>query len=271
MNIYYQWEPWSYSHLASLKISENLSDMPKDIVGLLDFDRVWDKISEGNIGVLPIENSYAGTIHHNAYNFLSYDHKIIWEYNFEVKHCLLSLETDKKNIKEVYSHHQALSQTYKHARGNNFIQKAYGDTAWAAKMLSEKQKFWAGAIASELAGELYNLHIVEKNIQDQSGNTTKFLIVVPKENTHTEFSLKKWRTTLLLKTDHTPWSLYECLHVFAQENINMTKIESIPLWIGHFSYAFWITVEGSIWDDSVDSTMKKLMKVTDFVKILWEY
>jgi len=271
MNIYYQWEPGSYSHLASIEIAKNMSVDTSEITGLLDFDGVWEHINEGHIGVLPIENSYAGSIHHNVYNFLKSDNKIIGEYNFEVHHCLLSLENDISKVSEVYSHPQALSQTYKYSKKHNFIQKPYGDTAGSAKMIVDKQKMWVWAIASELAAELYGLNILEKNIQDQSGNTTKFLIVVPETSQSVDFLIKKWRVTLLLKTDHTSWSLYKCLQIFALAHINMTKIESIPLGAGHFSYAFWITIEWSMSDDIVSNSIKKLQNITDFVKILWEY
>jgi prephenate dehydratase len=271
MNIYYQWEPGSYSHLASMEIATNLSVELESIIWLIDFDGVWEKISLWNVGVLPIENSYAGSIHHNVYNFLDRDNKIIGEYNFEVHHCLLSLEDDISNISEVYSHPQALSQTYKYSKERSFTQKPFGDTAWAAKMIYEKQKSGAWAIASRLAGELYKLNILDENIQDQSGNTTKFLIVVPKSDNLTEFSIQKWRTTLLLKTNHSAGSLHTCLWVFAKRSVNMTKIESIPLGQGHFSYAFWITIEWTLWDINIMESIKELKHITDFVKILWEY
>jgi len=270
MNIYYQWEPWSYSHLACLEIEKNLWWKIDEIVWLVDFDGVWDSITRWNIGVLPIENSYAGSIHHNVYNFLNRDNTIIWEYNFEVNHCLLSLESDITKVREVYSHPQALAQTYKYAKKYNFTQKPYWDTAGSAKIIRDKNKFWVWAVASSLAAELYGLNILEENIQDQSGNTTKFLIVVSEKN-DVEFSLKKWRVTLLLKTDHTPWSLHTCLWVFAHKGVNMTKIESIPLQKWHFSYAFWITIEWSLSDNNIQTSLQELTKITDFVKVLWEY
>lgn len=271
MKIYYQWEPGSYSHLASKKIQENLSIQASGIVWCEDFDSVWEYVSLWNIGVLPIENSYAGSIHTNVYNFLSYTHKIIWEYNFEVEHCLLSLEDDISEVSEAFSHHQALSQTQKYLRNKNISAKAYFDTAGAAKMIADTWKKWVAAVASELAWELYQLNILEKNIQDQSGNTTKFLIIVPESEKQIHFWLQKWRVTFLLKTDHTPWSLYTCLWVFAQAGINMKKIESIPLWAGHFSYAFWITVEGTMKDSVLQKSLQELDQLTDFVRIIGEY
>jgi len=271
MNIYYQWEPGSYSHLASINIQKDISSHTWEIIWCADFDSVWEQVSLWNIWVLPIENSYAGSIHTNVYNFLSYTHKVIWEYNFEVEHCLLSLEESMEDIWVAYSHHQALSQVQKYLKNKSIHPKVFFDTAWAAKMISDTKKPWVAAVASELAAELYDLNILERNIQDQKGNTTKFLIIVPESNTETYFELPKWRVTFLLKTDHSPWSLNACLTVFARKSINMTKIESIPLWAGHFSYAFWITVEGSMSDDSMKTSFEELKWVTDIVRVLWEY
>lgn len=271
MKIYYQGEPGSYSHLASKEIVANLDIEVSDIIGEVDFNSVWEKISAGDIGVLPIENSYAGSIHANVYHFLTHDHDIIWEYNFEVQHCLLSLETDISLVSEAYSHHQALSQTHQYLRDKNITPKPFGDTAGAAKMISEKQKRWVAAVASSLAGELYGLNILEENIQDQDWNTTKFLIVVKKGTQNISYTVKKKRITFLFKTDHTPGGLYKCLEIFAQNKINLTKIESIPLGTGHFSYGFWVSIDGSLQDDSVSQAFDTLRDTSDFVKILWAY
>ena len=161
---------------------------------------------------MPLENSYAGTIHQNVYNFLSYPHQIIGEYDFEVRHCLLSLETDISEIQEVYSHHQALSQTHRYTHAHNWTIKPYGDTAGSAKMLAEKKRMKAAAIASELAGEIYGLNVLAKNIQDQEGNTTKFIVVVSPENQKKlSFLPKQQKISIFFETKNSPGSLYESL------------------------------------------------------------
>ena len=271
MKIYYQWEPGSYSHLASKEISGNLSQGVEDIIWMVDFDSVWAQISAGDIGVLPIENSYAGSIHANVYHFLKHEHAIIWEYNFEVKHCLLSLENDISNVSEAYSHHQALSQTHQYLRGKNITAKPFGDTAWAAKMILEKQKRGVAAVASSLAGELYGLNVLEENIQDQEGNTTKFLIVIKKWDKSIEYKPKKNRITFLFQSEHVPWGLFHSLETFAKYKINMTKIESTPLGTGHFTYWFWATIDGNLRDNNVQEAFKDLEEKSTFFKILWEY
>ena len=112
MKIYYQGEPWAYSNVASEAIKNKLDIEINKINWVTDFPSVWEKIEENNIWVLPVENSYAWSIHENLYNFLRYDFEIIWEYDLEVNHCLLSNEDGIENIKTAYSHPQALSQTH---------------------------------------------------------------------------------------------------------------------------------------------------------------
>ncbi|NDK10155.1 hypothetical protein GW846_05260 [Candidatus Gracilibacteria bacterium] len=271
MKIYYQGEPGSYSHLASKNIVSHLSVDIEDIIGQVDFDCVWEKISAGDIGVLPIENSYAGSIHANVYHFLSHNHTIIGEYDFEVQHCLLSLEDDISNISEAYSHHQALSQTHQYLRNKNITPKPFGDTAGAAKMISEKQKRGVAAVASTLAAELYNLNILDENIQDQEGNTTKFLIVIKKGNDEISYTPTKNKISFLFESNHIPGGLYNCLEVFSKYSINMTKIESIPLGTGHFTYGFWTTIEGSLNDTNVQEALDDLQAKSQFFKILGAY
>lgn len=271
MNIYYQWDPGSYSHLASREVKLWLSDTIEEIVGVSDFDTVWKMVTEWNVGVLPIENSYAWSIHQNVYNFLSFSHKIIWEHDFEVQHCLLSLEKDISEVETAYSHHQALSQTYKYLKKKGIKSMPYSDTAGAAKMLVEKQKFKSAAIASELAADLYNLNILDRWIQDQEWNTTKFLIIVGWTNISTTFHRKKRKITILFSTSHIPGSLYKCLGTLANRDINITKIESIPRQMGRFSYSFWLTFEWSMDEKKVQEALGDIEGITSDLRILWEY
>lgn len=272
MKIYYQWDPGSYSHLAAKNIRTKLSQSIDDIEGLEDFDSVWDAVSQGNVGVLPLENSYAWTIHQNVYNFLLYSHQIIGEYDFEVEHCLLSLEDSKDAIEEVYSHHQALSQTHKYTRKNGWIAKPFGDTAGAAKMLTEKQKYKSAAIASALAAEIYGLNVLDTHIQDQDGNTTKFLVIIPKEQVgKLTFSEKKRRISLFFEAGHSAGSLYKALWVLAKRGINLTKIESIPLRNQRFTYGFWIRFEGTLSESIVIEAMEELKNYVKDIRVFGEY
>ena len=256
--------------MASIEIQKKLSADVSNIFGLPDFDSVWEKVSEGHIWVIPIENSYAWNIHNNLYNFLKFDCKIIGEYHLEVHHCLLSLERDISNIKKVYSHPQALSQCHKYLSEKSIVPSSFYDTAWAAKHISETKEAWVWAIASKLAGEIYGLKTLDYSIQDQTGNTTRFFIIVRKES-NIIFSSKSNKTTLLFEVKNIPSSLYKCLGAFATNTINLTKIESVPSFGGQFSYFFWIDFEWNLWDDRVKKALEELQFFTSFVKVLGEY
>lgn len=271
MKIFYQWDPGSYSHLASTEIARFLNVNVKEIIGLLDFDSVWEAVKDENIAVLPIENSYAGSIHHNIYNFLKYPHKIIGEYHFAVRHCLLSLETDISKVKEAYSHHQALSQTHIYLKNHQIFPKQYGDTAWAAKMIAEKNKYGVAAVASELAANIYHLNILEKDIQDQPGNTTRFFIIVGENTKGIQFKNMSKKMSIIFEALHQPASLYTCLGAFAQEGINLTKIESIPSLKGHFSYSFWVDIEIPDDEQKLHIALENLGKHTSEIKLLGNY
>ncbi|USN55065.1 MAG: hypothetical protein H6765_00125 [Candidatus Peribacteria bacterium] len=125
------------------------------MTGFSQFDDVWQAINTETVAVLPIENSYAGSVHTNMYRFLRYEYRIYHAYDFAVHHCLLSTATDPTTITQVYSHWQALEQCYSYCAAHDYQQMPYGDTAGAAEMVAEAQNPSYGAIASSLAAELY--------------------------------------------------------------------------------------------------------------------
>ena len=270
MKIYYQWEPWAYSNLASLEVEKRITKKTKKIEGLIDFLSVWEKIEEGNIWVLPVENGYAGSIHENLYYFLRYDYKIIWEYDLEVNHCLLSLENDIKKVKKVYSHPQALSQVHDFLKKNEIKAEKFSDTAWAAKYISENKLTWVWAIASNLAWEIYWLNILKQNIADQKWNTTKFFIIA-KNNEKIEFKNNSNKISIIFEAKNIPASLYKCLWAFATNDVNLVKIESMPNLKDPFSYMFFMTFEGRLKDDNIKKALEELDFFTNSIKILWEY
>lgn len=270
MKIYYQWINWSYSYSASKIAEENLWLKDRDIVWLETFGEIWNQIGDANVAVLPIENSYAGSIHQNLYNFIKFDYKIFWEVFFEVNHCLLSKETDIKNIKNVYSHPQALSQCYKFLREHDMKPIEYTDTAMSAKMVWESAQNWLWAIASAEAWMLYWLNTIKTDIQDQQWNTTRFFIVWNKDLQLT-YANKSNKTTLLFEVKHIPWALYKSLGCFATNGVNLTKIESLPSYTDAFTYIFWIDIEWTTDNEKVKAAIEELKFYTKDISILWEY
>lgn len=270
MKIYYQWELWAYSHIASLIVSKELWLKNESNVWMEKFLTIWESINNEDIWVLPIENSYAWSIHENMYNFLRYDYEVIWEIELQINHCLLSKWNKIEEIHKVFSHPQALSQCYNFLKNNNIEWVNYQNTATAAKMISEQEDCSKWAIASAEAASIYNLNILKQNIQDQDGNTTRFFIIKWKNN-KLIYPIKKNKVTIIFEARNIPASLYKCLWAFATNNINLTKIESLPSLKDPFSYIFWLDFEWNLNNEKVLNAINELKFFTKNYKILWEY
>ena len=227
-------------------------------------------MSGDTLAVIPIENSRAGSVHENLYNFLRYDCKIIGEVNTEIHHALLSLEEKIEEVHTVYSHPQALSQCYTFLQQHRLVPIEYFDTAGAAKYIAEYPQKGVAAIASEEAGRLYKLHVLQQNIQDQEGNTTRFFVLA-RGGSKVEYPEKKGKMTVLFQARDIPASLYKCLGAFATNVINLTKIESIPSFQDPFMYMFWLEFEGKGKDDAVLKALDELAFFTKNIQVLGEY
>ncbi len=275
--IYYQWILGAYSHIAANILKKNLKLDEQEIQWKKSFDLVWQCLKDKDFAVLPIENSYAGTIHINIYNFLKYNYKIIWEIYLPINHFLLTKnKVDLKHIKKAYSHPQALSQCQLFLKKNNIEAIEYIDTSKSAEFVSKSKDDDIAAIASELAWKIYNLNVVEKNIQDQDWNTTRFLIVTKSLTKNTinynlNYQNLQRKVSIIFKAKHIPVSLYKCLWAFATNNINLTKIESIPSYQDKFHYLFWLDFEWKLSDLQVKNALEELDFFTDEIQILWEY
>lgn len=269
MKIYYQWWDGAYSHIASNMVAKEIDDKIQ-IEWVPSFSAVREKIAEWNIWVLPIENSYAGSIHENLYNFLRFEHKIIWELNLDIDHCLLAKTKDIAKIKTAYSHPQALSQCHDFLKENNIVPMNYSDTSTAAAKVSNSDDETMAAIASEMSSKVHNLNILKKGIQDQYGNVTRFFIITRKYDA-VVYPKSAGKVSILFEARNIPASLYKCLGAFATNDINLTKIESIPSLKNPFSYIFWVDFQGKLEDEWVKSALAELEFFTNDIKVLGEY
>ncbi len=270
MNLIYQWIAWAYWHIACMEVKKQISTKVTKIKWFQDFSSVWGSIDENNIWVIPFENSYAWNVHENLNFFMRYDYKIVWEINLEINHCLLSKEKSVSDIKEIYSHPQAISQCYNYLKQKNIKSNNFSDTAWAWKMISESNIKWAWSIWAIQTWEIYSLNVVDKNIQDQKWNTTRFFIICPK-NLDITLNKQKNKTSIIFEAKNIPASLYKCLWAFATNNINLTKIESLPSLWDPFTYLFWIDIEWNTSEKNVIKAIDELNFFTKSIKILWEY
>ncbi len=241
MKVFYQWIPGAYSHQVATEIVYKLSLSEENVQWLFSFKDIFESIkSANNLGILPIENSYAGVVHQSLYLMKRYNFKIIGEYYLPIQHCLAAKNTDLNKIKKVYSHPQALMQCEK------FLQKywlrpiPYSDTARAAKYIADEGQIDEAAICSTYAAKLYWLNILKNNIADQEWNTTRFLVIKDISNDFEFSDIKKYKWSLLFKVKDQPGILFKSLWAFATRFINLTKIESIPTQEKKFEYMFWI-------------------------------
>jgi prephenate dehydratase/chorismate mutase/prephenate dehydratase len=183
----------------------------------------------------------------------------------QIHHCLLALPgTDHREIRSVYSHPQALSQCRLFLARNNLEPVSYYDTAGAAKMLSEDKPKAAAVIASALSAELYHLEIIKEDIQDLRRNVTRFL-VLSRENKDQMGA----KCSVIFSTEHKAGTLFRVLNVFAERDINLTRIESIPNEPGN--YAFFLDFMGSEKDERVVEALEETKKMTTHFRLLGCY
>ena len=242
-----------------------------DIQFFEQFEDVFRAVETGEVeyGILPIENSTAGSVipvydlmrKHNFY--------IIKDTKVLVRHNLLTaMECALEDITDVYSHPQALSQCQELLEQYPAIRvHEYSNTAAAAKFVAEQRNTRMAAIASAKCAELYDMHLLQKDIQDVSGNATRFICISKTPG----FSDKANRISLCLTVPHKPGSLYHLLHKFALNHLNLCKLESRPYPKKKFEYLFYLDVEGRCDDFQVRWLLNDLNNQLGYFKFLGSY
>ena len=252
--IYFQGTFGAYSHLAALSI-----DPKAQIIPCKTFDECFlnaTKDSSSKI-IIPESNRITGNIG-IEYLIFHYRLNIYAEYFQKIEHNLLALPGVKiSEIKDVYSHGQALSQCSKFIRLNNLTEHVRADTAGSAEMVSKDLDKTKAAIASSLSAKTYNLEIIKKNIENEKGNLTRFLIM-GKNIFQPEFSNKKYITSFLFKLKSKPAALYQSLGGFAINGVNLTKLQSYPEKNSFDSFFFLCDLDGHIEDPKVQKSLEEL-------------
>ncbi len=224
---------------------------------------------EAEAGVIPIENSLAGSVHENYDNLLEFETPIIGEVYLRISHHLMVLPGVTKNsIRRIISHPQALGQCRKYLDGwaHCEIITAY-DTAGSAKMIREQRLTDTAAIASKQAASDYQLEIIASEIETNPHNYTRFLII-GREAAETQGAMK---TSLVLSTRDIPGALFKTLAVFYLRDINLLKIESRPLHGKPFDYLFYLDIEGAAQDEPISHALHHLKEITTFLQVLGSY
>jgi len=252
--IYFQGTFGAYSHLAALSI-----DPKAEILPCKTFDDCFNKASEEPDSriIIPESNRITGNI---GIEYLIFKHRLnIYKEHFQkIEHNLLGQPGAKlKDIKEVYSHAQGLSQCSKFIKENNLAEHIRADTAGSAEMISKTKDIKQSAIASSLSAEIYGLEVVKKNIENESGNLTRFL-VMGKNISQPEFKDKTYITSFLFKLKSKPAALYQSLGGFAINGVNLTKLQSYPEKNSFDSYFFLCDLDGHIEDPKVQKSLEEL-------------
>ena len=252
--IYFQGTFGAYSHLAALSI-----DSKADIIPCKTFDECFLNASKDSSSkiIIPESNRITGNIG-IEYLIFQYRLNIYSEYFQKIEHNLLGLPGTKiSDIKNVYSHGQALSQCSKFIKSNNFIEHVRADTAGSAEMISTSKDKSKGAIASILSAKTYNLEIIKKNIENEKGNLTRFL-VMGKNISQPVFGKEKYITSFLFKLKSKPAALYQSLGGFAINGVNLTKLQSYPEKNTFDSYFFLCDLDGHIDDPKIQKSLEEL-------------
>jgi len=264
----FQGEKGAYSHLACLEVFPNVESIPCPTFEEA-FQLAKDN-SEYRI-VIPIENSLAGRVADIHYLIPKYKLQIHAEHFQKVSHNLLGIKgAEIKDIKTVRSHSQAIGQCKKMILQNKLEPIIAADTAGSAKYISEKKDKSESAIASELAAKIYNLDIMKKNVEDESGNVTRFFIMAS-QTQHPEIKGKKYITSCIFKLKSVPAALYKALGGFATNGVNLCKLESFSVKNTFDQVNFYIDIEGHIEDPPLQKALEELGFHTEKLDVLGVY
>ena len=254
MKILFQGSLGAYSHLAALEIYPDA-----EIIPCKTFDECFSKANENDKIriIIPESNRITGNIG-VEYLIFKYRLNIYAEHFHSVQHHLLGLPGTKiKDIKNVYSHGQALSQSSKFIKKSNLIENVRADTAGSAKYISENKNKSEAAIASKLSAKIYNLDILASNIEDEKENATRFLIM-GKSVLQPELDKDKYITSFLFKLKSKPAALYQSLGGFAINGVNLTKLQSYPEKNSFTSYFFLCDLDGHIDEPKIQKSLEEL-------------
>lgn len=265
INIAYLGPEGTFTHIAAIKQfgNDNIFMPMKSIKNV--FESVVQE--HVNFGIVPIENSTEGIVNYTLDMFIDLDLKIWAEIKLEIHQHLLS-KFKKNEITKIYSHPHAIAQTREWVENNlnNSQIVEVGTTAIAAKFASEEKN--SAAIGSDFAAKIYGLNIIAKNIEDNPNNITRFLIISKEFNQNKN---KNSKTSIMVLIKDKVGALYEMLKLFADNNINLTKIESRPSRLKSWEYYFFIDFIGHYQEEKVKKVLEKLEKKSLLLKILGSY
>jgi arogenate/prephenate dehydratase len=273
LRVAFQGEPGAYSELAAFEyFGPQITTVP-----CASFEDVFNRVGgpEGQVdllGLLPIENSLAGSIHRNYDLMLRHDLHIVGEYHLRVSHCLQALPGVRlEDIRHVHSHPQALAQCDANLERLGLKRVVEADTAGSARLVRERGDRQAAALASRRAAEVYNLVILAENMEDNPANYTRFLALAQQPTLVEDSEQGDYKTSIVFSLENQPGALFKALSVFALRDIDLTKIESRPKPGQPWEYMFYIDFAGHQKAKNCQRALDHLEELAPYLRVLGSY
>ncbi len=269
--IAFQGEPGAYSEAAVMAtFGPNTHTLPCP-----SFDAVFAAVEGGSAssGLIAIENSLAGSIHHNYDLLLQHRLWIAGEHYLRVRHCLIANPgVQVSAVAKVISHPQALAQCDGYLKSHGLPPEVFYDTAGAVKHLKETGARDIAAIASRRAAEVYAMEILAEGIEDNPENYTRFLVIAPEPfRAATDQDTGACKTTIVFSLKNEPGTLFKALSVFALRDIDLTKIESRPLVGRPWEYLFYVDFIGLNTAKDASRALSHLEEYAATLRVLGSY
>ena len=265
MKVAFQGEAGAYSEQAVLGHFGSVETLPCE-----SFEAVFDAVNAASCqaGMIPIENSLAGSIHQNYDLLLRNELQIVGEFFLRVHHCLIAVPgVRKQDLQKALSHPQALGQCAGYLRSHGIQAEQAYDTAGSVKLLRESGARDTAAIASRRAAELYGMDVLEEGIEDNPENYTRFLAI---QQTPKPFQGEA-KTSIVVTLKNLPGALFKAMSVFALRDIDLTKIESRPLQGSPWEYLFYIDFIGAAQEDTARRALEHLGEYAVMLRVLGSY
>lgn len=279
IRVAYQGEPGAYGEEAGLRFfaAEEVESCP-----MPTFSAVYDSVASGatDAGVLPLENSLAGTVGDALDALATGSLTVIGEILEPIHHQLLVLPgVSLSEVEHVMSHWQALSQCHRFLSQHGWHLIPAADTAGAARQLAVERDPRVAVIASERAADLYGLEVAARDIEDASHNVTRFAVIsrTPRERDRSPEGAAEgssdalWESLITFETGHKPGDLVRALSVLASAGINLSRIESRPSGEGPWRYRFLIQVAGDAETDPLRAALAKMRAHTTSMRVLGSF
>ncbi|MCR5485231.1 MAG: chorismate mutase [Clostridiales bacterium] len=256
----------AYSQIACDKLFKSAN-----IMYFNSFDSVFGAVEKGlcRYGILPIENSSYGSVT-QVYDLMrEHSFYIVRSIKLRVGHCLLAKPGCKKeDIKEIFSHEQAIGQCSRLIDGMKGVKvTAYANTAAAARKVAESDRNDVAAISSHECAGIYGLNVLGYDVQDAEANYTRFICI----SKNLEIYPGSDKISIMLSLPHRPGSLFELMSDFSSLGLNLTKLESRPMTGRDFEFMFYFDLDASPYSDDVLSLLDELSLKTDLFTFLGSY